>query len=280
MKIKDYKIYPVNTPYIKPNQSLDILINNSFNVLKNGDYLIISETPISLSQGRIIDESKFKESLLSIFLAKIWSKYIWGYILGPIFKIKKRTIHNLRHLPDEAIAHKEVVIQLYGLKHALKPASEAGIDLSNVPGSFVSLLPEKPNDVAKHISNSLKEKGKNITVLIIDTDVTYELFGKKFTCLPIAIDGINCDYGFFGYLLGRFGKIRGHTPLGTSEDIDVDLAIDLANIAEEYQESLEKHFDTVHTMKKHFDDANSNDEVTIEMLDSIVHTPAVILRKV
>ena len=41
MKIKDYKIYPVNTPYIKPNQSLDILINNSFNVLKNGDYLNI-----------------------------------------------------------------------------------------------------------------------------------------------------------------------------------------------------------------------------------------------
>ena len=279
MKIKDYNAYPVNTGYIKPNQSLDVLIENALNVLNNGDYLVISETPISLSQGRIVDESKFEASFLSTFLAKFWAKYLWGYFLGPLLRIKKRTIHNLRRLPDEASIHKEVVLQLYGIKHALKPASEAGIDLSNVPGSFVSLLPDNPNEVAKNISNTLKKNGKDVIVLIIDTDVTYELFNKKFTCLPVAIEGINSNWGFFGYLLGRFGKIRGHTPLGVSEDIDVDLAIDIANIAEEYQESLTNHVDTVYNMVSQFEGETSNDEVTIEMLDSIVHTPAVVVRK-
>lgn len=280
MRIKDYNAYPVNTNYIKPNQNLDVLIENALKVLEDGDYLVISETPISLSQGRIVDESEFEASILSTFLAKVWAKYIWGYFLGPLLRIKKRTITNLRRLPDEACVHKEVVLKLYGLKHALKPASEAGIDLSNVPGSFVSLLPENPSEVAKDISNILKSHGKEVIVLIIDTDVTYELFGKKFTCLPIAIDGINSDWGIFGYLLGRFGNIRGHTPLGVSENIEVDLAIDIANIAEEYQESLEEHVATVYNMVEQFDGETSNDDVSIEMLDSIVHTPAVVVRKI
>lgn len=279
MRIKDYNTYPVNTGYIKPNQSLDILIDNALDVLNDGDYLVISETPISLSQGRIVDESEFESSILSIFLAKFWAKYIWGYFLGPLLRIKKRTITNLRRLPDEACVHKEVVLQLYGIKHALKPASEAGIDLSNVPGSFVSLLPENPSQVAKDIANTLKSKRKDVVVLIIDTDVTYELFNKKFTCLPIAIEGISSDWGVFGYLLGRFGRIRGHTPLGCSEDIEADLAIDIANIAEEYQESLEGHVATVYNMTEQFDGETSNDNVTIEMLDSITHTPAVVVRK-
>ena len=41
--------------------------------------------------------------------------------------------------------------------HALKPASEAGIDLSNAPGTCVSLLPENPEKVAKEISEEIKK---------------------------------------------------------------------------------------------------------------------------
>ena len=78
MRIKDYNTYPVNTNYIKPNQNLDVLIENARDILEDGDYLVISETPISLSQGRIVDESEFKTSFLSIFLAKFWAKYLWG----------------------------------------------------------------------------------------------------------------------------------------------------------------------------------------------------------
>ena len=242
--------------------------------MKDGDYLVIAETPVSVSQNRLVDESEYTPSLTAKFLTTFWSKYLWGYALGPLLGIKKRTIKNLRKLPEETKAHKEVVLQLYGLKHALKPASEAGIDLSNAPGSCVSLLPENPEKVAKEIK---KEIGKDISVLIIDTDATYMKNGKYFTGLPIAIDGIEADKGFFGYLKGQLSENMGSTPLGCSEKISVEKGLKMANIAEDYQKSLSTEMKTIHSVKSVL--GTEIDEVTIEALDSITHTPAVIIRK-
>jgi len=243
--------------------------------MRDDDYLVIAETPISVSQNRLVDESKYTPSLLAKFLTVVWSKYLWGYVLGPLLKIKKRTIRNLRKLPKETEAHKEVVLQLYGLKHALKPASEAGIDLSNAPGTFVSLLPENPERVACEIKSQI---GKEVCVMIIDTDATYMKNGKYFTGLPIAIDGIDADNGFFGYLKGQLSENMGSTPLGCSEEIDVERALEIANIAEDYQKSLSTEMKTIHSVKEVL--GSEIDEVTIEDLDSITHTPAVIIRRI
>ena len=270
----DYIVIPIETGYIKPNEDLNSIIKPAKELMRDGDYLVIAETPISVSQGRLIDESKYTPSLKAKLLTTVWSKYIWGYILGPLLGIKKRTIKNLRRLPKETEAHKEVVLQLYGLKHALKPASEAGIDLSNAPGTYVSLLPENPNKVATDLK---KEIGKDVCVMIIDTDATYMKNGKYFTGLPIAIDGIDADNGFFGYFKGQMCENMGSTPLGCSEKIDVETALKIANIAEDYQKSLSTEMKTIHSVKAVL--GSEIDEVTIEDLDSITHTPAVIIRK-
>ena len=140
----DFIVIPIETGYIKPNEDLSAIIEPAKRLREDYDYLVLAETPISVSQNRLVDESKYTPSLMAKFLTTVWSKYLWGYVLGPLLGIKKRTIKNLRKLPEETKAHKEVVLQLYGLKHALKPASEAGIDLSNAPGTFVSLLPDNP----------------------------------------------------------------------------------------------------------------------------------------
>ena len=270
----DYIVVPIETGYIKPNENLNSIIEPAKELMEDNDYLVIAETPISVSQGRLIDESKYTPSLTAKFLTTVWSKYIWGYILGPLLKIKKRTIKNLRKLPEETKAHKEVVLQLYGLKHALKPASEAGIDLSNAPGTYVSLLPENPENVAKEIK---REIGKEICVMIIDTDATYMKNGKYFTGLPIAINGIEADKGFFGYFKGQLSQNMGSTPLGCSEQLDVEFALKIANIAEDYQKSLSTEMKTIHSVKSIL--GSEIDEVTVEDLDSITHTPAVIIRK-
>ena len=269
-----YIVIPIETGYIKPNDDLSCIIEPARELMENGDYLVIAETPISVSQGRLVDESEYKPSLTAKFLTTVWSKYLWGYILGPLLGIKKRTIKNLRKLPKETYAHKEVVLQLYGLKHALKPASEAGIDLSNAPGTCVSLLPENPTKVAKDLK---KQIGKDVCVMIIDTDATYMKNGKYFTGLPIAIDGIDADNGFFGYLKGQLSENMGSTPLGCSENIDVETALKFANIAEDYQKSLSTEMKTIHSVKAVL--GSEIDAVTIEDLDSITHTPAVIIRK-
>lgn len=270
----DYIVIPIETGYIKPNENLNSIINPAKEIMEDGDYLVIAETPVSVSQGRLVDESRYSPSLKAKFLTTVWSKYLWGYVFGPILGIKKRTIKNLRRLPKETYAHKEVVLQLYGLKHALKPASEAGIDLSNAPGSCVSLLPENPQKVAKQLK---AEIGKNVCVMIIDTDATYKKKGKYFTGLPIAIDGIEANKGVIGYVKGQLGENMGSTPLGCSENISVEEGLKIANIAEDYQKSLATEMSTIHSVKSVLGTDESS--VTIEALDSITHTPAVIIRK-
>lgn len=272
--IRDYIVIPIETGYIKPNEDLSAIIEPAKKLMRDGDYLVIAETPISVSQNRLVDEAEYTPSLTAKFLTTVWSKYLWGYVLGPLLGIKERTIRNLRKLPEETKAHKEVVLQLYGLKHALKPASEAGIDLSNAPGTCVSLLPENPEKVACEIK---KEIGKEVCVMIIDTDATYMKNGKYFTGLPIAIDGIDADNGFFGYLKGQLSENMGSTPLGCSEKMDVETALEFANIAEDYQRSLSTEMKTIHSVKAVL--GTEMDEVTVEALDSITHTPAVIIRK-
>ena len=279
VEIKGYKVIPIETHYIKPNENIDFMIEDISKLANEGDYLVIAETPISVSQGRLVDEADYTPSLKATFLATYWSKYLWGYVLGPILGIKERTIKNLRKLPEESKRHKEVVLQLYGWKHALKPASEAGIDLSNAPGTCVSLLPENPEKVAKEITEDIKNKTNNtITTLIIDTDATYRRGNKYFTGLPIAIPGIEADKGVFGYTLGQLSENLGSTPLGCSRDIDVDEAIEIANVAEDYQKSLSTAMETIYSVKDVLD--SDTHEVTVESLDSIIHTPAVLIRKI
>ena len=273
VEIDDYYIIPIETGYIKPNENLDSIIVPARELMEDGDYLVIAETPIAVSQGRLIDESEYRPGITAKFLTVVWSKYLWGYILGPLLGIKKRTIKNLRKLPPQTKAHKEVVLQHYGLKHALKPASEAGIDLSNAPGTYVSMLPENPEKVAEQIKNEI---GKNVKVLIIDTDATYMKNGNYFTGLPIAIDGIEADKGFFGYVKGQLCENMGSTPLGCSDEISVEEGLKIANIAEDYQKSLSTAMSTIHSVKSVL--GTDTEGVTIEALDSITHTPAVIVR--
>ena len=282
-EIKGYKVIPIETHYIKPGESIDFMVDNASKLSQEGDYLVIAETPISVSQGRLVDEADYTPSLKASFLATYWSKYLWGYILGPALGIKERTIKNLRKLPEETKRHKEVVLDLYGWKHALKPASEAGIDLSNAPGTYVSLLPERPDLVAKDIHKTIQNKvNQDVTVLIIDTDATYKRKNKYFTGLPIAIPGIESNKGVFGYTMGQLCENVGSTPLGCSRDISVEEGIKIANIAEDYQRELPTAMATIHSAKdvlKSDSVEDEGNEISVESLDSIIHTPAVLIRK-
>lgn len=275
--VNGYKIIPVATDYIKPGEPYDSIIHQASKYLEDGDFLVISETPIAISQGRVVDEEKFKPSITAVLIADVWSRYIWGYVLGPLFGIKSRTVENLRRLPKAARNHKQLILDYYGFKHALKPASEAGVDLSNVPGTSVCLLPEDPQDVVADISAKISSQyKKDVTVMIIDTDATYQLGGTKFTSIPLAISGIKKDLGILGYLLGRIGTVKGPTPLAVSRDEDIDKIIKIAKMAEDYQKEKDTNMETVYDMKKTFNQDITG--VTIEMLESVEHIPAVIVR--
>lgn len=275
--MSEYKLIPIETGYVKPGESLQKIYDRVLPFLEEGDYFVIAETPVSISQGRLIDESEYGTSWKSIFLADVWSKYFWGYFLGPLLGIKKRTRDNLKKLPKESRRHKEVVLKNYGWKHALKPASEAGIDLSNVPGTLVSMIPKDCDVLARNIARDIKDLcGKEIIVLIVDTDATYRFRNTYFTGLPEAINGIHSNLGVFAYFFGQIFNNEGSTPLGCSEDISVEKALKLSNMCEDYQKSVEDNLETVYSMG---DALNSDvDDVTVDMLDSLKHTPVILVR--
>ena len=55
----DYIVIPIETGYIKPNDDLNVIIEPAQKLMKDDDYLVIAETPISVAQGRLVDESKY-----------------------------------------------------------------------------------------------------------------------------------------------------------------------------------------------------------------------------
>lgn len=267
----------VECEYIHNNEGYDKLIDNVGPVCMDGDYIIISETPVSTAEGNLVDESGIQPSISGRILYYI-SRYLWGYILCPLLKDKKRTINNLQKLPAEAIVHKEFILRRYGLRYGLMPTGEAGVDLSNVPDEYVSLLPDNPDNSANIIKQLLKDRySRNVEVIIIDTDATYEIFNRKFTALPKSIKDIKNNLGIYAYLLKFISKELGPTILASTINLDCDLLIKIALACEKKQLNCsDEFFETVYDMKDNF---NSNiKNVTIQMLSDTKHIPAVIYR--
>lgn len=270
---------PVKSKYFKPSEGYDNLVNSIVSVCEDNDVVFISETPVSTIEGNLVDESHYEYGIISYLITEIWCRYLWGYVFGPLFGVSKRTVNNLKHMPLEARNHKEFIYRKYGLKYALQPTAEAGVDLSNVPGTFVSLLPENPDNSAWKIKkNVFNQSGKNVEIIIMDTDPTYKLGNTYFTTLPKSLAGISNDTGVFGYLLRFFSKKVGATILASTADIDLEELITLANCCEDCQRrNSENFFETVYNMKESFD--TGYDNVDTEMLSSVCHIPAVIVRK-
>ncbi|PAV07692.1 coenzyme F420-0:L-glutamate ligase [Methanosphaera cuniculi] len=274
-----YETIPIKTEYIKPGDGYDELIFKISQLAQDDDYIIISETPISTAENNLVNESEYTPGILAYLLCDLWSKYLWGYILAPLFGYKKRTIKNLRQIPKQARNHKQFILKEYGLKHALQPTAEAGVDLSNVPGEYVSLLPVNPQKSAQKIKDEIKKRSNiNVNVIIIDTDPVYKFRNTLFTTLPISHSDIKNNTGIFGYLMRIISEYIGPSILAsTTKDISIENLIKLGSIAEEVEVKYsDNFFETIYNMKDEF--KCDFDNVTVEMLDTINHIPGVIIR--
>ena len=288
MSKKKFKYIPIKTKYLRKNEDYITIIIDSLkeysenNNLKDGDILVISEKFISTGEGRLIDEKDIKPSILGYF-CYYWSKYLWGYILGPLLKTRPDRIKNLRKMPKmETIKHKDLVIKYVGLKYALKPASEGGVDLTNVPGTYASLLPENPTESCKKINHVVKSKlGGDIGVIIIDTDATYRFLNYYITALPYAIDGIIAGVGVLGYIVGKLanllniGGLVGPTPIGcygkNLSNYTIEEILEISKFSDRLQSPNIK---SIHdTLKKY-----NTFTITEEILEKVEHYPIVLVK--
>ncbi|XRO75367.1 coenzyme F420-0:L-glutamate ligase [Methanocaldococcus sp. 28A] len=280
------RAYPIRTKYIKKGENfIPIVIEalkNSGIKLEDGDFVVLSEKMVSTAEGNFVDESKFKSGVLAYF-CYYWSKYLWGYVLGKLFKIKEDKIKNLRNMPkEETLRHKQTIIETVGLRYALKPYAEGGIDLTNVPGTYACPLPKNPKKWAEILYKEIKkELGVDIVVMVADTDATYKVLNFYVTALPYAIDGIISGIGVFGFILGRLadvlkiGGFAGCTPLAIAgneiyKKYTIGQLVRIAFICDRVHKTIKNINEVLEKYNSYI--------ITEEILEKLEHTPVVVVK--
>jgi len=277
--VKRYKRLAVKTRYWKPGENYLRQITKSIEKeVKDGDFVTVSEKAISTALGNLMDESTVHPGWTARFLAKYWMHYVWGYILGPLCHLRKKTVQHLRAYPmKEGAAHKQVALEHAGFLQALMLGSEGGIDGSNLPYSYVSLPLKNAQQTAQKIREHIRSVlGKEVVVMIVDTDKTYSFRTLHFTPRPKPINGIHSFGGFLAYVVGRLFKMkRRATPIAVAgSNIAVEGALKIAEIANRAQGfgAGRTIWDTAETFRVPMTG------VTWRMLDKVEHKPIVILR--
>jgi F420-0:gamma-glutamyl ligase-like protein len=274
-----YKAVAIETQYWKPRHNyIEQIIQAIKNRVEEGDIITISEKAVSIATGNLIDEKKVRPTMLAYFIAKHWMRNVWPHILGPICHLRLKTIEQLHSYPvKEGSKHKQLALDRGGFLQALMLGSEAGIDGSNIPYSYVSLPLENACEIARGIKNQIEiELRKTVTVVVVDTDKTYSLWGFHFTPHPKPIKGIHSVGGVLAYIVGRSLKLKKRaTPLAVVGDqYSTEEAIEISRIANRMRGSGSGR--TVWDMVQKFN-VNFTD-VTWKMLGTVKHHPIVIIR--
>lgn len=166
------------------------------------DILVVSQKIISKQEGRIVNLDTVIPSLLAQGIGSEYDKD--PKLLEVILSETKR------------IVRMENGIIIVETKNGFICAN-AGVDESNVPNRFATLLPADPDKSAQKLREELSKKnGKNIAVLISDT------FGRPFrmgqTDCAIGISGINAILDYEGKK-DSFGKTLRVTAIAIADEI-------------------------------------------------------------
>lgn len=275
------KIRRVKTIYWKPGTDYCREICSSVaRIIKEGDIILISEKAVAIASGNIVNEENIRFTASSRVIAEFWMRYVWGYFLGYICRLKTSTIQRLRSYPQvEGAKHKQLALQNFGILQALRFGSEGGIDTSNLPYYYVSLPLTDPRVHAQKIYEKIKEEtGKDVIILLVDSDKTYSFHSFHLSPTKSCLSRLNSRGGFILYVIGRLLKFKPRsTPLAMypEDALSVEEAL---NIAE-----LSHHVMGAGSGKTAWDMAEkfkvSLTGVTWEMLRMITHYPIAIVRR-
>jgi coenzyme F420-0:L-glutamate ligase/coenzyme F420-1:gamma-L-glutamate ligase len=170
--------------------------------LQDGDVLVISQKIISKQEGRIVNLATVIPSLLAQGIGSEYNKD--PKLLEVILSESKRIVR---------IENGIIIVET---KNGFICAN-AGVDESNVPNGFATLLPLDPDKSAKNLREEItKKSGKNIAVLISDT------FGRPFrmgqTDCAIGVSGIDSILDYEGKK-DTFGKTLRVTAIAIADEL-------------------------------------------------------------
>jgi F420-0:gamma-glutamyl ligase-like protein len=274
------KVLAITTRYWRPGEDyLKEVVEAVKGKVVDDDFVVVSEKAISTALNNIVDESRIKPGLSARLIAGPWMRTGWGYLLGPLCRLRQTLLLQLRGYPLEmGSRHKQVALQHAGLLQALMFGSEGGIDGSNLPYSYVSLPLKRAGAIAEKIRLQIwVASRKRVFVMVADTDKTYSFRNFHFTPRPNPLRGIHSFAGFAVYVIARMLKLeRRATPLAVAGySISAGVALRVAEVANRARGFGAGR--TVWDMAEMF--KVSLADVSWEMLDTVRHKPIVIVRK-
>jgi len=192
------------TKDVKPGDDLvELLLDTKAGSgLKEGDVLVFTQKIISKQEGRKIELSKIKPSLLATGIASAYAK-------------DPRIVQLILDETVRLVRMKNGII-ISETRQGLICAN-AGIDESNVETGFATLLPKNADASAQKLRRRIKSKtGKNVAVIISDT------FGRPFregqTDVAIGVSGISSIIDYVGKR-DNFNRILRVTAIAIIDEI-------------------------------------------------------------
>ena len=186
---------------IIPSDDLSELILMS-SELCDGDILVVAQKIVSKQEGRIVDLSTVKPSLLSEGISSQYQK-------------DPRVIELILSETKRIVRMKNGIIIVETNSGVI--CANAGVDESNVQEGYATLLPINSDITAQTIRNKIrKQTNKNVAVIISDT------FGRPFrmgqTNCAIGISGLNPILNYAG-TFDSFGKILRITEIAVADEL-------------------------------------------------------------
>ncbi len=186
---------------IEPSDDISELILMSSD-LRDGDILVVAQKIVSKQEGRIVDLSTVKPSLLSEGISSQYQK-------------DSRIIELILSETKRIVRMKNGIIIVETNNGII--CANAGVDESNVKEGFATLLPINSDISAQTIRYKIMEQtNKNVAVIISDT------FGRPFrmgqTNCAIGISGLSPILNYAG-TLDSFKKILRITEIAVADEL-------------------------------------------------------------
>jgi len=186
---------------IEPSDDISELILMSSD-LRDGDILVVAQKIVSKQEGRIVDLSTVKPSLLSEGISSQYQK-------------DSRIIELILSETKRIVRMKNGIIIVETNNGII--CANAGVDESNVKEGFATLLPINSDISAQTIRYKIMEQtNKNVAVIISDT------FGRPFrmgqTNCAIGISGLSPILDYAG-TLDSFKKILRITEIAVADEL-------------------------------------------------------------
>ncbi|MFW9769478.1 MAG: coenzyme F420-0:L-glutamate ligase [Candidatus Thorarchaeota archaeon] len=152
------QVFPIKTRIITEEDNLlDVLLEGLTNKgieIQDNDILGVAETPLGTTEGQVVKLSNVVASEKARDLAR-------KYEMIP--EVAELVLNEADEILG-GIPHVVLTIKSNTLM------ANAGVDKSNVPPGYASLLPANPRESAERIRNEVKNRlGKTIGVLVIDS---------------------------------------------------------------------------------------------------------------